>query len=128
MARENMRVKRADDGDLIDVLRARPSERLETGISFQRWRSAALRVPRIADERGEACGKHIDRDARDDLVAALANGSEAMDEGKADRGDDACRQPDDRAIGGARGGGGGKSGGEHFALKADIDHAGTLRP
>ena len=90
MAGNKMRVNRADDRDVINGISARPYKRLKTCIAFKGWRTAPLSIPSIADKSGEACRQHIDGDARDDLIAALADRRKAMDQRKANGCDNAC--------------------------------------
>ena len=95
---------------------------------FEGRGAPALPVPGVADDRSETGGEHVDGDARDDLVAALADRREAVDQSEdATEAPMPAARPIQAELG--LGGGGGREGGdEHLALEPDIDHAGALGP
>src|SRR4051812_38229783 len=100
----------------------------ETLHALQRRRAPALAVPGIADDGGQPRGQHVDGDTRDDLIAALADGGEAMDEAEGHRCADAGHQTDPGRTESVSRRRRRESRYQHLAFKADIHHAGALGP
>ncbi len=84
----------ADHGNIGEAAEARNVDRQEAPLGRERRRPPAFLEPFIAEHDGEPCCQHVDRDARDHLVAALVDGRIAMDQRKADGGEDGEEQAD----------------------------------
>ena len=94
----------------------------------ERGRAPALAVPGMTEHGRQSGGEHIEGDPGDDLVAALADAGEAVQEREGERGNDGSGKPDRRAAEGARRRRRREGRGQHLALKPDVDDAGALRP
>ena len=128
MAGDGDVVDRAEDRNLLQRADERQVELGEAGCPFEIRRTAALAVPGIAEDGGEADRQHVDRDAGNDLVAAPGDRGKAVHQ----------RQGDRRQHAGAQAGPGratvigddgrGEGGDQHLAFETDVDDARALRP
>ena len=92
----------------------------------QRRGSPALTEPVLCDEHCQAGGEEVDRDARDQLVAAERDRGEPVHEAQQHGGEDARTETEPHRTR-DRGDRGGKEGGDqHLAFEADVDDAGAL--
>ncbi len=128
VAGEQVSIDRADDRHGADLFRERPVDRAELRGLGQLRRAAALLPDRIADQRREAVGDHVDRRAGHDLIGALIDRGVAVDEREDDGRGDAEREPCPDVAGEGRAHRGAEGADQNLAFEADVDHAGTLRP
>src|SRR5215208_627856 len=94
----------------------------------ERGRAPALAVPGMTEHGRQSGGEHVEGDPGDDLVAALADAGEAVQEGEGKRGNDRSRKPRSGGPEGARRRRRREGRGQHLAFKPDIDDAGALGP
>ena len=80
-----------DDGNVIEH---RELEGQEAALGRECGRAAALLEPLVAQHHGQACGQHVDGDARHHLIAALVDRGIAMHQREGERGEDGAEQAD----------------------------------
>ena len=128
VARNEVLIDRADDRHGADLVGERPVDDAELSRRRELRRSAALRPDRVADERGQSVGHHVDRGAGHDLVGALIDRGVAVDEREHDGGCDTGEEPEPYASGKGRRRGGSERPDQNLALKPDVDDTRAFRP
>ena len=94
----------------------------------ERGRAPALAVPGMAEHGRQPGGEHVEGDSGDDLVAALADAGEAVQEREGKSGNDRGGKPGSGGPEGARRRRRREGRGQHLAFKPDVDDAGALGP
>ena len=127
MAGDQLRIDGAEDRHIRNSLGKRQINGREAApLGTQGRRATALAEPGLAENDRRAGGDEVDRNARDDLVAAMGDRGKAMHQRQRHRDDDRKEQADPgRSVDGS-GSRAGKGGGQHLALKADVEDAGSL--
>ena len=88
---------------------------------------ASVAEERIGDHDRHAKRQDVHRDAGDDLLAAMGDAGESVNERQRDGSCERGRQSRPGRPGERGDGGGGEGAGQQLALQADIDDAGALR-
>src|SRR5690606_12484607 len=126
VARDQLEIDLADDGDVAQLLGKGQRDGVEALVAGKLGRIATALEPGLAQKGGQTGSEEVERHAGNGLVAFEIDRGKAVNarehQSRANAGEEA--KPGRAGDGGH--GGGGKSAGQQFAFKADIDDAGTL--
>ena len=128
VARNEVLIDRTDDRHSADFVGEGPVDRAELRRRRKLRRTSPLRPDRVADERSQPVGHHVDRGAGHDLVGALVDRGIAVNEREDDGRRDAAQKPEPYASSKGRGRGGSERADQNLALKSDVDDARAFRP
>lgn len=126
MAGQEVRIDRSEDRNFADRVGTRKIDRLESRPFGKGRRPAALPEPGFAQDNGGPGDDEVDRDAGNDLVAALGDRSIAMDQRQSHRNEDGRNEPDPNRLRDCRRRTGGKGRTKHLAFQPDVEDAGAL--
>src|SRR5690606_25195006 len=99
----------------------------EAAVGSERRRSAALAEPGLSKNDGGTGRDEVDGHPGDDLVAAMGNRGEAVNECEKAGNEDRRAQPDPCGAVDCGSGAGGEGTCQHLAFETDVEDAGTLR-
>ena len=119
-------IERAEHRHIVHCCRTRQIDRHEARLCRQARRLAAAMKPGVAEHDRQARGQHVEGEAADDLVAALGDARISMHQRKGAGDGNAGGERNPRRIAKGSHCCGAKGAGQHLALEADVDNAGTL--